>query len=263
MKRLRSFLLAGLCVATAAVSAAQDKPLIPLPSDPSTVIITMDWRGGSGPARMNMNPLLTIRADGRVTVIDPSGFIGTKETVLSPGEIQDLLRFAIMDQDFFAFSAFDVRQAIEVESAKTGAVSGIIDSSTTVLRIKTADRDQEGSYYALSLWAQRFPSIIALGQLRSIELRLTRLVEELRAGGKPEIAAAMNLANAHLKQQYPNLPAFTSDNYWHTVQFANGRKTMQFFRDQGDGTSLVVTLLYLGNDPPKITSQFQNFIPLR
>ena len=37
------------------------------------------------------------------------------------------------------------------------------------------------AYNALDFWAQRYPSIKALGQLRAIELR-TRLVEDVKAG---------------------------------------------------------------------------------
>jgi hypothetical protein len=104
MNPLRLVLIAGLCITTARVSYGQDRPLIPLPADPSAVIITMDQRGS--PSRNNPSPLLTIRADGRVTVVDALGRIGDKETVLPPAEIQELLHFVIVEQDFFSFNAW-------------------------------------------------------------------------------------------------------------------------------------------------------------
>jgi hypothetical protein len=52
------------------------------------------------------------------------------------------------------------------------------------LHIETATQEYEASYNALSFWAQRYPSIKALEQLRAIELRLTRLVEDIKAGRK-------------------------------------------------------------------------------
>lgn len=185
MNWIRVFLIAGLCVMTAVISAAQEKTSFPFPSDPSAVIITMDWRGGfnvSGPR--NVNPILTIRADGRVTVIDPWNRTADKEAVLSPAEIQELLRFAITEQDFFAFDAVSVRQAIEAEFKKAGGGTAISDLSDTVVQIRTANQEHEARYNALASWAQWYPNIKPLVQLRAIELRLTKLVDELRAGTK-------------------------------------------------------------------------------
>ena len=186
MNRLLLCLIAGLCALTTLISNAQDMPVIPLPSDPSTPIITMDWRGGlsyPGP-RKNLNPVLSIRADGRVTVIDPYGRTADREAVLSHAEIQDLLRFAITEQDFFAFDSNSVRQAIEAEFRNAGRRVYIADAADTVVHIKTADREFEASYNALATWAQRYPNIKALVQLRAIELRLTKLIDQLRAGSR-------------------------------------------------------------------------------
>jgi hypothetical protein len=170
---------------TVVISVAQDKPTFPLPSDPSTPIITMDRRGGynvSGPR--NVNPILTIRADGRVTVIDPWGRTADKEAVLSPAEIQELLRFAITEQDFFAFDPLSVRQAIEAEFKKAGGGVTINDVPDTVVHIRTANQEHEARYNALGQWVQWYPNIKPLVQLRAIELRLTKLVDDLRDGPK-------------------------------------------------------------------------------
>jgi hypothetical protein len=145
----------------------------------------MDWRGGynvMGPR--NVNPILTIRADGRLTVIDPWGRTANGETVLSSAEIQELLHFAITEQDFFAFNAFDVRQAIETEFKKAGVGVGVSDVPDTIVQIRTANQEHEASFNALSFWAQRYPSIKALIQLRAIELGLTQLSDDVKAGRK-------------------------------------------------------------------------------
>jgi hypothetical protein len=184
MNRLLLFLIAGLCVMTTGISVAQEKPLIPLPSDPSTPIITMDRRGGYVSGPRNVNPILTIRADGRVIVVDPWGKTENRETVLSSAEIQELLRFAITEQDFFAFDASHVRQAIEAEFKKAGGGSTLFDYPDTIVHIRTANQEHEASYNALANWAQWYPNIKSLVQLRAIEVRLTKLVDEVKAGPK-------------------------------------------------------------------------------
>jgi hypothetical protein len=245
----------GLLLIAGLFSVAQEKPVIPLPADPSSAIITMDRRGGFPRPRIDESPILTIRADGRLTVIDPWGNTGSKEAVLSPSEVQDLLRFAITEQDFFAFKALDVRRKIEAEFAKTGIGEGIADASDTVIRIKTANQEFEASYNALNFWSARFPDIKSLGQLRAIEIKLTSIVEELRAGGRSEIEAALILANAHIKREFPDKPAFTSDDYFRTLESVNGQRTMQFLRDQGYGANFVLSVVYVPGKPPQITTR--------
>ena len=52
----------------------------------------------------------------------------------------------------------------------------------TIVHIGTANQEQEARYNTLETWAQWYPNIKPLVQLRAIELRLTKLVDELRTG---------------------------------------------------------------------------------
>src|SRR5262249_58307383 len=72
----------------------------------------------------------------------------------------------------------------------------------------------------------------------AVQTRLRGLIEELTAGGKQAIAVALDQANAYLKQQYPQPAVLGADDYVRTVQSADGRKLVEFVRDQGDGTSM-------------------------
>jgi hypothetical protein len=242
-------LIAGL------LSATQDRPVIPLPADPSTVIISLDRRGGFTFPRKDSDPILTIRADGRVKVIDPWGIDSDKETILSPAEVQELLYFAVTQQDFFAFSAATVRQDIQAEFAKTGRETVVSDESDTVVRIRTASRDQEARYNGLSYWANRFSDIKMLQQLRAIETKLTQLEALLRAGGNTEVAEALDRANVYLKEKYPTMPPLVMNDYQRTLQSVLGDRILEFSRSiPGDRSSVSVTVRYPRSGPPQVTS---------
>jgi len=247
-------LVAGLCLTVALSAAAQEKLSFPLPSDPLAPVITLDWRGGfTLPPRKNMNPALTVRANGTVTVIDSQG--GNLETMLSASRLQDLLRFVISDQDFFAISVTKIRKAIAAEERRTRRGMTVFDDPDTVVRIKTADRESEVRFNALGLYARAHPAIKPLQQLSAVQTRLSGLIEELTAGGKQATAVALDQANAYLKQLYPQPAVLGADDYARTVQSADGRKLVEFVRDQGDGTSMAVAVEYKPGEQPRINVQ--------
>ena len=254
----RLLLITGLSVATAPIVFAQDKPPVPLPSDPSAVVITMDRQGGFQlQPRTNRDPVLTIHADGRVLVVGQTGRTSDKQIVLPPAEIQELLQFIVVEQDFFAFNAADVRQAIESDFRKTGRGVSISDASDTVIRIAIADKDQEARYNALSFWADRYPGIKALGQLRAIELRLNHLEATVRADGTSETEDALERANAYLKEARPAIPALSLTNLVGAETLPGGIKRMRFERYRpGDPANIAVTVTYLQNAIPQVTEDF-------
>jgi hypothetical protein len=100
-----------------------------------------------------------------------------------------------------------------------------------------------------------YPAIKPLQQLSAVQTRLTDLIKELTAGGTQTIAVALDQANAYLKQQYPQLPALGADDYVRTLQSADGRKLVEFVRDQGDGTSMSVAVEYQPGEPPRIQTR--------
>jgi hypothetical protein len=239
---------------------SQEAPAIALPSDPIAAIVTLDWAGGLSAPRINMNPALTIRANGTMTVTDRSGRLADIDSALSRDQVQELLRFIVNDQQFFSINIADIRAAIAEENRRTGTGIGVADAPDTIVRIRTADKESELRFNALSVFANRYPAIQALAQFRAVETRLRFLFEESRIGGRQALAAALAEANAYLKQQNPAPAPLTTENYLRTLQSPE-RKTVQFARDQGDGTNLVVTILYLAGQPPTITAQTQKRPP--
>jgi hypothetical protein len=166
---------------------AQQTPIV-LPADGSAIVITMDSRGGfpqPGPPRKNMNPSLTVRADGRVTVlVDGQGIVPDIERNLPADKVQELLRFIVTDQQFFAsdLTSEEIWRAIRAEDARRGRGSRWADVPDTVIRIKTADAEKEIIFNGVGAYARTYPTVAALGRLLAVETRLRRLYEEVRSG---------------------------------------------------------------------------------
>ena len=80
-------------------------PIYDLPVDPSVPIITLNYVGGvTELPRQNINPVLTVRADGSVTISDALGRSKDIETSISGEDVQELLRFSLKDQSFLDFN---------------------------------------------------------------------------------------------------------------------------------------------------------------
>src|SRR5688572_29350859 len=132
----RLLLLACFCLTVALNVVAQQAPIVPLPADGSAVIIMFDTRGG-GPSpqpRKNMNPVLTVRADGRVTVlVDGQGIVPDVEMKLPADKIQELLRFIVTDQKFFDsdLTSEEIWREIRAETVRKGQGTMWADVSDT------------------------------------------------------------------------------------------------------------------------------------
>jgi hypothetical protein len=227
-------------------------------------VITFDWRGGLAlQPRIKSEPVLTIRANGTITVVDPFSNVADISGALTAEELQDLLKFMVKDHDVFGIREQEIGAAIEAEMKRMGRFFGVSDASDTVVRIQLAGQEHEASFNSVRVFAPRFPGIAALGHLLAIESRLTRIVESLRAGGASKIAAALDQANAHLKRTNPGLAPLTADDYLRTLDSGNGRRLMQFLRDQGDNTNLSVTVEYTANQEPSVRVSIQTKSPLR
>ncbi len=161
-----------------------------MPVDPRAIVI--QWRTLGGLAGRDETPAdLTIRADGSVTVGPRLGRGKTAEEQLTVKRLQQLLSFAIDDNDFFGFDSTAVEQAVNaaVERRRAAAQSdeaipvpsgpSYIDAGTTVILVAADSKWHEVRYHGLFAAAQDFPEIKALTQLRAIELELLGLAEEI------------------------------------------------------------------------------------
>jgi hypothetical protein len=180
MVEIKWAIAATVVLANGLALAAEPKD-IPLPKDPKAAVITLDYRGGFTPPRRSEDPYLVIRADGSVIVTDPFGQQKTVETRLAAKDLQALLRFAIVDNNFFGFDAAKVAAAVKAEQAKKGPGLAIADAATTIIRISADGKANEAKYYALGMAANQYPAVKELGQLRAIEQKLMAVMKDARA----------------------------------------------------------------------------------
>jgi len=145
--------------------------LIQIPEDGTVAVITMDVRGGYRLPRVDNRPWLTIFADGTVRVIDDSGKVAPIEAKISAEELQDLLRFAIVEQQFFDFDSQTALRELHEEQRKIDIGLSMDDNLLTVIRIRTAERDHTGEFYALDEYATIFRALKPLANFQRLNCR--------------------------------------------------------------------------------------------
>jgi hypothetical protein len=247
------------------VSAANagQVPSYDLPVDPSIPIITLNYVGGvTELPRQNINPVLTIRADGSVTISDALGRTKDIETSISGEEVQELLRFSLKEQSFLDFNSGDTLQAIAAQNALCGRFMRVEAGATTVIHIRTLDMDHEAQFNSLGVFAETYPGVKPLHQLWTIERRLNDLVEELKAGGKDAVATAAEQATAFVKQQHDPV-TFRVEDLQRTIMNPDGRRMLEFKQEREDGTTISVNVEYKSDQLPSISGELSRKLPTR
>jgi len=249
----------AFCVAT---THAGQAPSYDLPVDPSTPIITMKYVGGvTELPRQNIYPSLTVRSDGSVTITDSLGRGKPIEATITEEEVQELLRFSLNDQEFMEFTNANALQDIAVQSAQCGRTLRLkADTGTTVIHIRTADLDHEASFNSLGVFAEAYPGIKSLGQFWTIEKKLNHFMEEVKAGGRENVATAAELASTFAKQQKETV-TFRVEDLQRTVMTADGRQMMEFLHKRDDGTSISVNVVNKSGAAPSVSGEYVSTLP--
>jgi hypothetical protein len=179
---------------TALAASAQERahPMThQLPAAPKAVVI--QWRSEGGLAGEASDPDLTLRADGTVTVAPRFGNGRAVEGRITEGQLQDLLRFALDDNEFFAFDPVQVARqlaasgAARARSSPPGEAVAVpagppyMDAGTSTILIAADGRRHEVSYHGLFAAAREHPDSKPLARLRAIELRLLELAQQIAA----------------------------------------------------------------------------------
>jgi hypothetical protein len=162
-----------------------------VPADPKAVVV--QWRSEGGLAGEASGPDLTVRADGTVTLGPRFGQGRAVEGRITQPELQDLLRFALDENEFFAFDPAQVARQLEdrgaapARSSPPGEALAVpagppyMDAGTTTILIAADGRRHEVSSHGLFAAAREHPDSKALAQLRAIELRLLDLAQRIAA----------------------------------------------------------------------------------
>lgn len=220
-------------------------PDIKLREDPKSAVITYDQSGGRL-RRVKQEPVMIIRADGTVIVGDPYGRGTGCESKLTARELQDLLKFALNEKEFFKFDADKVKQEIADEMKNKGVGIRVGDGSTITIRIQADGKDHEGKYYAPNAFAGAHPKIKSLGQFRDLHEKLQRVQLAATVGGPPVIEKDLKLANEALLKEYPKAPPLTADDLF---QASKGN-------DPKGGKQ--TTIRFFKRLPPNPTQNFAN-----
>ena len=221
-----------IALAMALPCSAQVTTPIRLPADPSTAVIVLEDRGYVGFSfRTNFNPVLTVRADGSVTAVDPLGDANGLQGSLSPAELQDLLRFAIEEQGFFSFTPSGIFEPVPPESACITFLNS--HSKSTYVRIQTEDRQNE-VLVDLSMGKQ------AIEKFEILETRLRGLAEVVKSGAKDKIPEALSRANDYLMQAHRELRPLTIEEFSKAFRNSSGIQEFVFRHKDPDGSWFVV-----------------------
>src|SRR5262249_35022897 len=144
---------------------------------------------------------------------------------LTPSELEELLRFALHDQDFFDFDATAVKAGIRDQYQSNENVSDPTDDATTCYQIQTADWTHEVNWHRLPKAAWDFPKVERLLQLYAVDLRLQQLFYVLLAGGPERVEAVLAKANElalPFYRLYPHLPQLTAADLLQVIPSADG-----------------------------------------
>jgi RNA polymerase sigma factor (sigma-70 family) len=218
-----------------AASAAPRKPTVRLPADPHAIVLRLQRVVDCSPA---WQVHLTVFADGRVKAEALKGLkslaaqpltryvrahkeadkgdlpeFEVLEGKLSKLELEELMRFVVLDQDLMTVNADALKSAIERTYQCNGTVVDTKDSTTTTFMVQTADKKHEVSWPRLDKSIWEFPDLSSLRQLRAMETKLAHLYYVLLAGGPERVGAAVEKLDSLLLPFYlkePRAPYLTA-----------------------------------------------------
>ena len=247
-----------MLMCTASITSADQKAKpFKLPADPETVVISFDLHSGFTLPRLNSAPVVSIRADGTVLMPDLYGQGKDITGKISGKELQTLLHFCITEKQFFEYDQQDVQKRMK-KAEQTRQIPQVADAPVSAFVIQLADRKHAASQYALGMTGEFYEEIKELQNLRAIQSRLTKLMNEVRVGGKPGIARLLKAANTQLKQEYPDIAPLTADNFQGSY-VRQGVIAATFSRfgmtkdGKRDGSYTVTTLEVPDAGDPKVT----------
>jgi RNA polymerase sigma factor (sigma-70 family) len=241
-------------------AAAGPPAIIRLPADADALVLRMDRAvdAAAGPGMA-----LTVYADGRVVAEFPDGLLSLAATdlteyakaranaagpaggpgpqkgqvldgSLSAAELQEVLQFALHDQEFFEFDPAAVKAAIRDKYQSDGNVSDSTDDTTTGLRIRTADRDHEVRWSRLSKAAWDFPQVERLLQLHAVDQRLSQVFYVLLAGGPERVETVVAKTNGLVRFGYPSAPWLTAADLFKVTPSPDGSQVEFVFSRNKD-----------------------------
>jgi hypothetical protein len=239
------------------------KPPIRLPTDSNAVVLRMER---SVESSLGLRIVFMIYADGRILAELPEGLFSLSATDLtrhaknrmenpdgdpepqkprllegnlSVQEVEELLRFAVYEQELFNFDEAEVKAAIWDEYQSDGNVRDPNDATTTGFCIQTMDRCLEVNWSRLDKAAWDFPKVEPLLQLHTLDRRLSQLFYVLLAGGQERVEAVVAKMNALALPyycRYPDVPQLTAADLFKVTPSADDSRVRFTFSRNKDKT---------------------------
>jgi hypothetical protein len=156
---------------------------------------------------------------------------------ISTDELQELLRFALREQEFFDFDSGEVRAAIGDQYPCDGNVFDSNDATTTSFRIQTADGNHEVTWAQLDKAVFDFPEVERLLQLHALDQRLSQVFYVVLAGGQErvnEVVAKVNELAAPYYRRNPDVPPLTAADLFKITSSPDGSQTRFTFSRKKD-----------------------------
>jgi hypothetical protein len=232
-------------------------PPVPLPPEPDAVVVRLEATDEPSGRLLHR---LTIRADGRAeaVVMPPAGPESPAGGRLAAAELQDLLRFVVRDQEFFAFDAGAVDRDLRRGYEYDGRLDSPSDRATTRIRLRTADREHEVGWSQLGSAVVLFHGEVRLRQLGRVERRLRNVLLVLAAGGPGRVGPVADWLTDRLRLSYPDLAPFTAADLSEYAPAADGSGA-RFAFSRGDkfdpaGHYFAAAVLAPGRGPPALVS---------
>jgi len=157
---------------------AAEQSLYLLPTNPKHVVLLFDSLGGMLP-RADSSPLLTVTADGTVTVNGSWHGGKAKRGRLNSEQLQNLLDFVIAQQHFPRLNSEEIQLRMKALGRRDGRMFAVADAPTTVIALDLPEGQWQIEFYAVDSAAAQFPEIPELQNLRAILQSLRGLAEKI------------------------------------------------------------------------------------
>jgi RNA polymerase sigma factor (sigma-70 family) len=155
------------------------------------------------------------------------------EGKLSPQELQELLRFIVLEQDFFQFDPEEVRTALARAEPSQSRLRRFdhSDVTTTTIRVQTANLQHEVQWPRLYDASWKHPTMKPISQLYAVDMRLRQEVNIVLAGGLDFVEEIVGRVNAQTRQFFSNAPQFTArDLHGVVLPTSGGAMSLTFYR---------------------------------
>jgi len=207
-----------------------------LPEDRSAVVLSLDYQGGFAPPRRAQGPYVEVLADGTLRVPDRTGAGRDGKELLTPEELQELLRFAIETHRIVEFDAERARE----ELSRAGDLPQIADAPDTVVALALPRHRVVARFNGLEFFATEAPQVTDLARLYAVSQKLRWWMHVVQAGGRERVRELAKIASEHLARAAPEAAPLAIDEL-SSVLVHEGSSTVYFERNaQGVRTRVVL-----------------------